>query len=231
MTTMHELYSLSIDWMPFLLSGVGMTLLLATGALTIGLVIGGVGAALKLRGNLLVVGLMEVYTTIVRGVPELIVVYYFYFGLNEGLKLLQWVPGAPTTFELPILLIALAPLGFIGGALATELFRSAYYAAPQSEIVAARAFAMPPLLLFRRILLPHIVRHSLPGLGNIWIGLLKESALISVMGVTELLRATTIAANSTGAPFLFYLLCTALYLVIALCSGGLFAWLERRYEL
>jgi octopine/nopaline transport system permease protein len=84
-------------------------------------------------------------------------------------------------------------------------------------------------MLFRRVLFPHIVRYSLPGLGNIWIGLLKESALISVMGVTELMRATTIAANSTGAPFVFYLLCTVLYLVIALLSGGAFSWLERRF--
>lgn len=229
MTATQDIVALSMDWMPFLLAGLGMTLLLATGGLAIGLVIGGAGAALKLSDSFAARVAMEIYTTIVRGVPELIVVYYFYFGLNEALQLFQWLPGARSTFELPILFVALAPLGFIAGALATELFRTAYYAVPQSEIVAAHAFAMRPLLLFRRILLPHMVRYSLPGLGNIWIGLLKESALISVMGVTELMRATTIAANSTGAPFVFYMLCTLFYLAIALVSGGLFSWLERRF--
>jgi octopine/nopaline transport system permease protein len=227
--TFENALTLSTAWMPFLLAGLGMTLVLATGGLAVGLVIGGIGATFKLSQNLPLRILMEIYTTIVRGVPELIVVYYFYFGLNEALRQLHWITGATSSFGLPILVIALAPLGFIAGALATELFRTAYYAAPQSELLAARAFAMPRFMLFRRVLFPHIVRYSLPGLGNIWIGLLKESALISVMGVTELMRATTIAANSTGAPFVFYLLCTVLYLVIALLSGGAFSWLERRF--
>ncbi len=229
MTNPQDIVALSTQWMPFLLAGLGMTLLLATGGLVIGLVIGGVGATLKLRQNLLSRMLMEIYTTIVRSVPELIVVYYFYFGLNEGLKLLQWLPGAPSTFELPVLAVAFAALGFIAGALAIELFRTAYNAVPQSEVVAARAFAMPGFMLFRRVLFPHMMRYSLPGLGNIWIGLLKESSLISVMGVTELMRATTIASNSTSAPFVFYLLCTVLYLIVTLASGAIFAWLERRY--
>ncbi len=229
--TSQEVLTLSLAWMPFLLAGLGMTLLLATGALVIGLVIGGIGATIKLRANLALRTLVDIYTTIVRGVPELIVVYYFYFGLNEALKQLAGFSGLPAaSFQVPVLVIAFVALGFIAGALAAELFRTAYKAVPQSEVLAARAFAMPPFLLFRRVLFPHIMRYSLPGLGNIWIGLLKETSLISVMGVTELMRATTIGANSTGAPFVFYLLCTALYLIVALGSGGLFAWLERRYS-
>lgn len=231
MAGIQDAVSLSLEWLPFLLAGVGMTLVLGSGSLALGLLIGGLGATMKLHANPVLRTLMQIYTTIVRSVPELIVVYYFYFGINEGLDLLRGIAGAPSSFQLPVLVIAFLSLSFIAGALSVELFRTAYNAAPQSEIVAARAFAMPSLLLFRRILFPHIVRHALPGLGNIWIGLLKDSSLISVMGVTELVRATTVAANSTGAPFVFYMLCTILYLVVALVSGGVFAWLERRYAL
>lgn len=231
MAGIQDTMSLSLEWLPFLLAGLGMTVVLASGSLALGLVIGGLGATMKLHSNPVLRTAMQIYTTIVRSVPELIVVYYFYFGINEGLDLLRGLPGAPPSFQLPVLAIAFLSLSFIAGALSVELFRTAYNAVPQSEIVAARAFAMPSFLLFRRILFPHVVRHSLPGLGNIWIGLLKDSSLISVMGVTELVRATTVAANSTGAPFVFYILCTVLYLVVALVSGGVFAWLERRYAL
>lgn len=231
MATFQDTLRLSLDWLPFLLMGLVMTLVLATGSLVLGILIGGIGATMKIRPNPVLRTLMQIYTTIVRSVPELIIVYYFYFGMNEALGLLRGVPGIPSPLQLPVLAVAFLALGFIAGALAVELFRTAYNAVPQSEIMAARAFAMPPFMLFRRVLFPHIVRYSVPGLGNIWIGLLKETSLISVMGVTELMRATTVAANSTFQPFVFYLLCTALYLVVALVSGGLFAWLERRYTI
>lgn len=229
MSNLQHVFDPIPQWLPFILTGLGMTLVLASGSLLLGLVIGGLGATMKVSSNPLLRILMQLYTTIVRSVPELIVVYYFYFGMNEGLKLLRGFPGLPSPLQMPVIVIAFLSLGFIAGALAVELFRTAYSAVPQSEVLAAKAFAMPRFMLFRRILFPHMVRYSLPGLGNIWIGLLKESSLISIMGVTELMRATTLAANSTGEPFTFYLLCTAIYLVVALISGGVFAWLERRY--
>ncbi|MCZ7976416.1 ABC transporter permease subunit [Agrobacterium tumefaciens] len=229
MTWLEPDLQLAIQWLPFLMAGVLMTLVLASGSLLIGLVIGGLGATFKARPTGVMRSLTQLYTTIVRGVPQLIIVYYFYFGLNAGIRTLPQIPGLPSPLELPVILVAFLSLGFIVGALAVELFRTAYAAVPQSEVLAGEAFGMPPFMLFRRILFPHIVRYSLPGLGNIWIGLLKDASLISVMGVTELMRSTTVAAESTGEPFLFYLLCTALYLIITIASGGIFAVLERRY--
>lgn len=229
MTWLEADLQLAIDWFPFLMAAVGMTLALASGSLLIGLVIGGLGATIKARKSGAMRLLTQIYTTIVRSVPQLIIVYYFYFGLNAGLRSIPQLPGLPSPLELPVILVAFLSLGFIVGALAVELFRTAYAAVPQSEVLAGKAFGMPPFMLFRRVLFPHIVRYSLPGLGNIWIGLLKDASLISVMGVTELMRSTIVAAESTGEPFLFYLLCSVLYLIITIGSGGVFAYLERRY--
>ncbi|MDW9359037.1 ABC transporter permease subunit (plasmid) [Sinorhizobium meliloti] len=229
MTWLETDLQLAIDWFPYLMAGVGMTLLLSTGSLLIGVFVGGLGATLKIRGSVATQLLMQLYTTIVRSVPQLIIIYYFYFGLNAGLRSVPQLPGLPSPLELPVILVAFLSLGFIAGALAVELFRTAYAAVPQSEVLAGKAYGMPPFMLFRRVLFPHIARYSLPGLGNVWLHTLKDATLISVMGVTELMRSTTVAAESTGEPFLFYLLCSLLYLIITIASGGLFAHLERRY--
>lgn len=229
MTWLEADLRLTIDWFPYLMAGVGMTLLLSSGSLVIGLLIGGIGAMFKIRRSGAMSLLTQIYTTIVRSVPQLIIVYYFYFGLNASLRSIPQLPGLPSPLELPVILVAFLSLGFIVGALAVELFRTAYAAVPQSEVLAGKAFGMSSFMLFRRVLFPHMVRYSLPGLGNIWIGLLKDASLISVMGVTELMRSTTVAAESTGEPFLFYMLCTFLYLIITIASGGVFAHLERRY--
>ncbi|MGE0117024.1 MAG: ABC transporter permease subunit [Dongiaceae bacterium] len=229
MQQISEIASLVTAWLPYILAALGMTLLLASGSLVFGLALGGLVAMLQIGGNRATQALMLTYTTIVRGVPELIVVYYFYFGLSAGLEALKWLPGVPSVYDLPVLLLAYCALAFMTGALAAELFRTAYSAVPEGEILAARAFGLTGFRQFRRVLLPHIARYSIPGIGNIWVGLLKNTSLISVMGVNEIMRATNIAARSSSEPFTFYFLCAVLYLIIAILSSLVFDLFERRY--
>jgi octopine/nopaline transport system permease protein len=129
---------------------------------------------------------------------------------------------------MPAFLTGAAALGVVSAAYQSEVFRGALKAVPRGEIEAARAAGMGGFLLARRIVGPQILRFALPGLGNVWQLLLKESALISVIGLVELLRAAHVASGSTRQPFLFYSAALVLYLVITTVSGRAFAWAEQR---
>ncbi|HVJ51419.1 MAG TPA: ABC transporter permease subunit [Aliidongia sp.] len=206
-----------------ILAGAGLTLGVAALSLVCGLAIGAAGAAAKLSGSRFLRLAAEVYTTIVRGVPELLILLLLYYG---GSVLLTWLRG--DYVEVDALTAGVVALSCLSGAYATEVLRAAASAVPVGQIEAAKAFGMGRLLLLRRIMLPLLWRFALPGLGNIWLVLLKDTALISVVNLAELMRRSVVAAGATRKPFTFYAVAALIYLGFTLVSMLAVAWLERR---
>lgn len=168
------------------------------------------------------------YTTVLRGIPDLLVIYLFYFGGSAAVTAVSKWFGAEGFVGFPGFLAGALAVGITSGAQQTEVFRGAFRAVHPGELEAAIACGMSPILRFRRILAPLTLRHALPGMGNVWQVVLKESALVSVTGVVELLRQSQIGAGSTGLPFDFYVIAAAIYLAISTLSGGLLQLGEKR---
>jgi octopine/nopaline transport system permease protein len=216
-------------WGPALLAAAGTTLALTLCGFLVGAVIGTLAAAAKLSGLVPLRALAEVYTTLLRGVPDLLVIYLLYFGGSAALGAVAGLFGGPTGFiGLPPFWVGVAALGIISGAYQAEVYRGAYLALDRGQVEAARAVGMPPALLFRRVTAPLVARTALPGLGNVWQVLLKDSALVSVTGLVELLRQAQVGAGSTRQPFTFYLAAGALYLAITSLSTWGFSRAEAR---
>ena len=205
-----------------------MTLAVACAAVAIGAVLGGGIAAAKLRGGPLLRAGAEVYTTVLRGVPDLLIIYLVYFGGSAIVTNLGHAMGLGGFLGLPSFLAGALACGLVSAAYQAEVFRGAALAVPRGQLEAATAAGMNAPLRFRRILAPQILAFALPGLGNVWQLALKESALVSVTGLVELLRASQIGAGSTRQPFAFYLAAGALYLVLTTASTALFGQAEWR---
>jgi octopine/nopaline transport system permease protein len=205
-------------WGPAMLRAAGMTLAVASCGFLIGSVIGGFTAWAKLSHSLVARSIADAYTTILRGVPDLLVIYLFYFGGSAVLSGVGGLFGATGFIGLPTFATGAAAIGVISGAYQAEVFRGAYTALARGELEAAKSVGMHRLLMFRRIVAPQVLRYAIPGLGNVWQLALKESALISVTGLVELLRQSAIGAGSTRQPFSFYVTAAMLYLVITTVS-------------
>ncbi len=197
-----------------LLQGTLMTIQLALVSLAFGLVFGLIGAAMKLSRFAVLRVLAGIYTTLIRGIPELMVILFVYYG---GVILLNnfagWL-GYDSYIDVSAFAAGVAALSLTFGAYATEIFRSAIRTVPRNQIEAARAIGMSPLVTFRRILLPQVWRFALPGLGNTFLIILKETALVSVIGLDELMRKTDIAVGFTKEPFTFFLFAALIYLAM-----------------
>jgi len=206
-----------------ILTGAGLTLAVAALSLVAGLVIGGFGAAAKLSSRRVLRGLADAYTTLVRGVPELLILLLLYFG---GTVFLSWVAGEYV--EVNGLGAGLFALSILAGAYMTEVLRAAIQAVPKGQIEAARALGLKPAIAVRKVLLPQVWRLALPGLGNVWLVLLKDTSLISVVGLEELMRKSAIAAGATREPFTFYAVAALVYLLFTAVSVIAIALMERR---
>lgn len=205
-----------------------MTLAVSAVGFALGGVIGTVIAIAKLSQSWFARSCATAYTTVLRGVPDLLVIFLFYFGGSAALTSIGALLGAHGFVGAPTFVSGVAAIGVVSGAYQAEVFRGAYNNLRQNELEAARSVGMHRELMFRRILLPQILRLALPGLGNVWQMVLKESALISVTGLVELLRQSQIAAGSTSRPCEFYIAAATTYLIISLVSSRLFASAEQR---
>lgn len=214
-------------WGETLLEAAAMTVLVSVAAMLIGASLGAWLAFLKLRDHALPRALADVYITVFRGVPDLLVIYLLYFGGSTGLTAIGHWLGHRGFVGVPAFTAGAVAVGVVSAAYQAEVFRGAVLVLPKGEIEAARAVGMNAWLVLRRVAGPHVLRLALPGLGNVWQLALKDSALISVVGLVELLRASQIGAGSTGQPFTFYLGAAVLYLAITTVSGSLFRWFER----
>jgi octopine/nopaline transport system permease protein len=215
-------------WGYSMLAAAGMTVAVALCGFLIGAVLGCLGAAASFSRFRALQVLAGAYTTILRGVPDLLVIYLFYFGSSSLISAVSALSGAEGFVGAPAFLTGALAIGVVSGAYQMQVFRGAVLALSPGEIEAGRAYGMPPLLLFRRIVLPQAARFAIPGTGNVWQLVLKESALISVIGLVELMRQAQIGAGSTRQPFSFYLTAAALYLLITFASGQGFRLAERR---
>jgi His/Glu/Gln/Arg/opine family amino acid ABC transporter permease subunit len=210
-----------------LLEGAGMTLRVAAAVLGPGLALGLAGALAKLSRFRPARALADAYTTVIRGVPELVILLLFFFGGTVLFTRLSERFGGGY-LEIDAFTAGVVALSLVFGGYATEVFRAAILAVPKGEIEAGRAVGMSRGLLFRRIVLPHVWRYALPGLGNIWLVLLKDTSLVSVVGLDELMRKTYVGAGSTRDPLPFYVTAALLYLSFTIVSTAGLQAFERR---
>ncbi len=226
---MLELLSLEPPgWGGALLRGALVTLEIAVAAYLVGLSLGLSGAAAKLSGNALLFWAAEAYTTLIRAVPELLLIIVLFYAGSSAIAALLSRLGLGEV-EISGFAAAIGVLGVVQGAYATEVIRGAIVAIPQGQIEAAKAYGMPAALRLRRVVIPAMLPIALPGLANLWLILVKDTALISVLGFTELLYTGKQAAGSTRHYFLFYMAVGAIYLVMTLGSNALFRLAERRF--
>ncbi len=200
-------------FLPLLLAGTWVTIKLAVAALILGLLLGITGASMKLSNSRIARSIARVLTSVVRGVPELLVLFLVYFGGTIVLSKLFGKYIAVSSF-----IAGVSALALIFGAYATETFRGAYLAIPTGQFQAAAAYGFYGLKRLRRIILPQVWRHALPGLGNLWFVLLKDTALVSLIGLTDLMRATQNATAFTKQPFTFFGACALIYLLLTSLS-------------
>jgi len=209
-----------------LLYGLANSILIACGAFGLGLLIGIGGAYGKLCGGAVIRDLLEVYTTVVRAVPELVLILLIYYAgtdlLNRALGSLGYGP-----VDISGLVAGIVVLGVVQGAYATEVLRGAILAIPQGQIEAARAYGMSPLLMMRRVTLPAMLVFAIPGLANLWLIATKDTALLAVVGFSELTLQTRQAAGATKAYFTFFVAAGMLYLALTLVSNVVIGRVER----
>lgn len=215
-------------WGDELLAGCLVTLQLALASLSVGLVLGLLLAGAKLSHNLALRTLAEAYTAFIRAVPEFLIILLFYFGSEQLVRSLLALAGLSVAFELPRFLAAVIGLSAIFAAYAAEVFRGAYLSVPEGQIEAGIASGMTNSQIFFRIRLPQMWRFAIPGLGNLWMVLLKDTSLAAVIAVNDLLRQAKIAGESERAPLTFYLAAGAIYLLLTGVSDVFRERLEHR---
>lgn len=213
-------------WGATLLRGLWNSVLIAVGAYGLGLGIGVAGAYGKLYGSPWVKDLLAIYTTLVRAVPELILILILYFAVTDAVNQMIMAFGGGR-IEINGVAAGIAVLGVVQGAYSTEVLRGAILAVPAGQIEAARAMGMPAGLLARRITLPLMLSYAIPGLANLWLTVTKDTALLAVVGFAELTQATRQAASTTKAFFTFYAAAGVLYLILSIASTFLFARAEK----
>ena len=210
-----------------LLQGAALTLAVALASLLLALVLGLAGATAKLSNSTFCRRTATVYTTVIRGVPDLVLMMLIFYGgqiaVNAALAALGF-----ESVDIDPFIAGVATLGFIFGAYFTETFRGAIQAVPKGQIEAGRAFGMSPWLVFRRITAPQMLRLAIPSFTNNWLVLVKSTALVSLIGLNDMLQRAQQAAGATREPFTFYLAVGALYLAVTSVSVLVLRALEHR---
>jgi polar amino acid transport system permease protein len=216
-------------WGDEILRGLKITIQLAVVALPVGLLLGfaAAGAMLSSKGWLRAIGFG--YTTVMRGLPELLTLFVVYNGLGLLINLIltRWGPEG-ASFELSPFIAGVIALGLVFGAYAGEVLRGGFQALHKGQIEAGMAVGMRPAQVFFRVKLPQVWRFALPGLGNLWINLLKDTALVSVIALDDLMRMTRVAVGATKQPFTFFLAACLLYWALCVISELVLARMEAR---
>ncbi len=218
-----------IAYLPLILKGMLLTIEMAFLSVLIAIVLGMIGALSKLSKSRIARSAAGVYTTIIRGIPDLVLMTLIFFGgqilVNNIGEKLGWDYIDVNPFFAGVITI-----GFIFGAYMTESFRGGILAVSRGEIEAGYAFGMTPIQVFLRITFPAMVRHALPSFGNNWLVLTKATALVSVIGLQDLVYNANLAGGSTRKPFTFFLVAALLYLVITGVSDVGLRRLDKRYS-
>jgi polar amino acid transport system permease protein len=185
-------------------------------------------ALLKLSRNWLVRGVCYAYTTFFRGIPDLLSLFIVYFGVQALFNMLARLLGDGWRVEMNAFVAGVIALSVVVAAYSSEVWLASLKAVPPGQAEAARSLGLHPGQVFLLIVLPQSMRVALPGLGNIWTALVKDTSLISTLAVSDLLRAASEASRATTRPILFYSAAATIYLVFNVVSGIGQAYLERR---
>ncbi|MEP1442211.1 MAG: ABC transporter permease [Hyphomicrobiales bacterium] len=216
-------------WGGNLLRGLASTLQIALGAYALGLCLGLFGALGKIYGGPVTRWGLEIYTTLIRAVPELVLILLLYYAgtdlLNTALESFGY-----ERIDISGLWAGIYVIGFVQGAYSTEVFRAAFQAVPTGQIEAARAIGMSSFKSHTRVVIPAMIPFAIPGLANLWLITTKDTALLAVVGFSELLLETKQAAGGTKSYLLFYSAAAVLYLLVTLCSNVIFGQIERHYR-
>ncbi|EOG1391602.1 ABC transporter permease [Vibrio cholerae] len=233
-----------------ILKGALLTIEVAVLSLLLAMLLGMLGALAKMAPYRWARAIATLYTTIIRGIPDLVLMMLIFFGgqilLNNGLSWFnefinqwltardpnhEWVAYLPDYVNISPFVAGVLTIGFIFGAYMAETFRGAILAVDKGELEAAKAYGMSAAMSFRRILLPQMIRHAIPGFGNNWLVLLKTTALVSIIGLEDMVRISSLAAGSTKMPFTFYMAVAVIFLFFTSVSTGLLKLLERKFSI
>jgi len=206
-------------WLDDIWDGVQVTVALALATFPIGLLIGFFVAVAKQsdESSMRVAG--NVYTTIFRGLPELVTLFLVYFGAQIGLQQFVHLFDPAATIEISAFVSGMIALGFVSSSYSSEVFLSAFRAIPRGQYEGGYAIGLTNGQTMRLVVLPQLIRVALPGLANLWLILLKDTALVSAVALPDILRQVGIAARVTKHAFLFYGLASLIYLVLAIISS------------
>lgn len=218
-------------FLPSLIEGAGTTLSVALCSLLIAGVLGLLGALMKLSRSGFLRVVATVYTTVVRGVPDLVLMLLIFYGGQLAINEISTRLGVKTVIDINPFIAGVITIGFIFGAYLTETFRGAMMAVPPGQREAGLAYGMTAGGVFSRIVFPQMVRFALPGFTNNWLVLVKSTALVSVIGLSDMMNRASMAAGTTREPFTFYVAVAVLYLLITTASVLLLKALERRYSM
>jgi len=210
--------------------GTLLTLEVSLASLFIAMLLGICGALAKLSGARSLRLIAQLYTTIIRGIPDLVLMLLIFFGGQVMINQIGPALGYDQYIDINPFVAGVSTIGFIFGAYMTETFRGAILAVHRGQIEAGTAYGMSNFMVFRRITLPQMVRHALPGFGNNWLVLVKTTALVSIIGLDDMVRKAGLAAGATRKPFTFYLAVAIIYLLITSISVFLLKEMERRYS-
>ena len=228
---MGELFSLlqfgPDGWGDELLAGTLVTVKLALATLPFGLALGFLIALAKNSSEKSLVAAANIYTTLFRGLPELLTLLIIYYG---GQILVQQVVGlfTDTYVEISSFVAGMIALGLVFSAFASEVFLSAFRGIQQGQYEGSFALGLTRFQTMRLVILPQLVRLALPGLSNLWLILLKETALVSVIALDDLLRTTNIIVGNTKEPFFFYFIAIMIYLCLSIISSVGLNWIDTR---
>lgn len=210
--------------------GTLLTIGVSLNSLAIAVVLGILAALAKISGSRILHGLANIYTTVIRGIPDLVLMLLVFYGgqmlVNQAAL---WV-GYEEYIDINPYIAGVSTIGFIFGAYMAETFRGAFMSVPSGQLEAGTAYGMSRAQVIYRILLPQMVRHAIPGFGNNWLVLTKATALVSIIGLDDMVRKASLAAGATRMPFTFYAVVACNYLIITTISIYLLGWLEKRYS-
>ena len=207
-----------------------MTIAVSITAMLIGFIFALKFTPLKLSKNKFLNLIANSYTTVIRGVPELLVIYLFFFGGSGALMYVASIFGYYEYIEINAFITGSVAIGIISGAYSTEVFRGAIQSIDKGQFEASKVLGFKKHIHFFKIIMPQMLRLSIPNLSNVWQITLKDTSLISVTGLVEIMRQSYIAAGSTRDPLFFYSFAAVLYLALTFLSMQLINRLELKYN-
>ena len=223
---MELLYFGDKGWGDELFFATLMTVAVSLTAMFIGFFFALVFTPLKLSKNKFLNLIANSYTTVIRGVPELLVIYLFFFGGSGAIMYVASIFGYNDYIEINAFLTGSFSIGIISGAYSTEVFRGALQSIDKGQFEASKVLGIKKYVQFYKVILPQMLRLSIPNLSNVWQITLKDTSLISVTGLVEIMRQSYIAAGSTRDPLFFYSFAAVLYLSLTFLSMKLINKLE-----